>query len=325
MTIDEVNEKFPLIKYKTWRSNRADQGLPTAGGIINSGSRPASIRDIPRKSQDAESREIEPKTPTTLNEKFPTPEHGQPEQIEEASATSNAQPVVGKSAVTVPEPVLVRQDTNGEEQEEDGDRIQHAIPAENLPDPGDTCAICIDTIEEEDDIRGLSCGHAFHASCVDPWLTSRRACCPLCKADYYMPKPRPEGAQEEPRRNMRTEQTGSNQFFMSGRAGQRRGRQRGLYIPGVFSAHQRAQQRTPEDARSSRRNRRAPSMPETSPEINNQEQSSTSWRQRLPNVRMPAIPTLSRIRRGRGNEAGEQPTVTSDVSPAVLEAGSQPR
>jgi Ring finger domain len=48
-------------------------------------------------------------------------------------------------------------------------------------------------LEEDDDIRGLTCGHAFHAGCLDPWLTSRRACCPLCKADYYVPKPRPEG------------------------------------------------------------------------------------------------------------------------------------
>jgi hypothetical protein len=41
-------------------------------------------------------------------------------------------------------------------------------------------------------VRGLACGHAFHAVCLDPWLTTRRACCPLCKADYYTPKPRPQ-------------------------------------------------------------------------------------------------------------------------------------
>jgi hypothetical protein len=41
----------------------------------------------------------------------------------------------------------------------------------------------------------LTCGHAFHAVCLDPWLTSRRACCPLCKADYYTPKPRPPAAE----------------------------------------------------------------------------------------------------------------------------------
>jgi hypothetical protein len=44
-------------------------------------------------------------------------------------------------------------------------------------------------------VRGLTCGHAFHAACIDPWLTTRRACCPLCKADYYTPKPRAQAAE----------------------------------------------------------------------------------------------------------------------------------
>lgn len=48
-----------------------------------------------------------------------------------------------------------------------------------------TCAICLETFEEEDIVRGLICGHVFHAECVDPWLIRRRACCAICKRDYY--------------------------------------------------------------------------------------------------------------------------------------------
>src|ERR1700758_2292932 len=57
MTIEEVNEKFPLIKYKTWRSNRAEEGLPTAGGI-NTSSRPASLHNVQRASRDS-SKDVE--------------------------------------------------------------------------------------------------------------------------------------------------------------------------------------------------------------------------------------------------------------------------
>lgn len=48
-----------------------------------------------------------------------------------------------------------------------------------------SCAICLEIIEDDDEVRGLMCGHVFHSDCLDPWLTKRRACCPMCKRDYY--------------------------------------------------------------------------------------------------------------------------------------------
>lgn len=45
----------------------------------------------------------------------------------------------------------------------------------------DVCAICLDTMEDEIKVRGLSCDHAFHVNCVDKWLLWRRACCPVCR------------------------------------------------------------------------------------------------------------------------------------------------
>lgn len=48
-----------------------------------------------------------------------------------------------------------------------------------------TCAICLEVLENDDVVRGLLCGHVYHAECLDPWLTKRRACCPTCKRDYF--------------------------------------------------------------------------------------------------------------------------------------------
>jgi hypothetical protein len=97
----------------------------------------------------------------------------------------------------------------GRDKDEDEAEDEHIDAVAALANPGDSCAICLSTLGEDDDIRGLTCGHAFHAGCLDPWLTSRRACCPLCKADYYVPKLHPgsETAESEcPERRGRTPQ-----------------------------------------------------------------------------------------------------------------------
>jgi hypothetical protein len=83
--------------------------------------------------------------------------------------------------------------TDNDEQEHVHDDVEAFDPV----DSDDTCAICIETMEDMDPVRLLTCGHIFHAECIDPWLTVRRACCPLCKADYYVPKPADEEQAEQ--------------------------------------------------------------------------------------------------------------------------------
>jgi hypothetical protein len=75
---------------------------------------------------------------------------------------------------------------------EPADEEDSHLPDALLQTTGDNCAICIETLEDEDEVRGLTCGHCYHQTCLDPWLTQRRASCPLCKADYFIPKPNTE-------------------------------------------------------------------------------------------------------------------------------------
>lgn len=68
-------------------------------------------------------------------------------------------------------------------------RLLRSVQSRHAPvehHPLESCAICLEDFEQDDMVRGLVCGHVFHKECVDPWLSNRKACCPLCKRDYYL-------------------------------------------------------------------------------------------------------------------------------------------
>ena len=349
MTMDEVNERFPLMKYKAWMSNRAEEGLPTAGGVAGPQSRPASIRDAEgtivgqdhaRKSGDtAEQASIAHETPEKGKEnaeKEPTTRKSTEDRPEENDTKESKtgpqadQPVTANAA-----PPLTREQVHEDEDMDDDDQIQIAVPTEMLANPGDSCAICLDTLEDDDDVRGLTCGHAFHASCLDPWLTSRRACCPLCKADYYVPKPRPEGeaAAEAERHGRRPPGMGGArmdmphppQYAFLGRSGRPR-----LVMPGRFMAagNRRDQQNrygfSHAQRVAQRQPRRSPTDPPTSHP--NTTAETTTWRSRISRLPMPSNTRF--WRRGDGTntataEPGTNNSDTTDPTPSQLEAGQR--
>ncbi|KAJ2471168.1 hypothetical protein GGI02_002447 [Coemansia sp. RSA 2322] len=55
-------------------------------------------------------------------------------------------------------------------------------PPSSAPLPA-LCPICLDAFSADACLRVLRCEHRFHALCVDPWLTTCSALCPMCKAD----------------------------------------------------------------------------------------------------------------------------------------------
>ncbi|KAM0592946.1 hypothetical protein ACHAP6_001494 [Verticillium nonalfalfae] len=200
MTMEEVNEKFPMMKYKSWVLERAKEGLPTAGGVSAPPSRAGSVRSVQgivpvvapeEPSRDRKPADVQPATNAAAATNAP--------DEKKATVTNDVDGNAGQTSGTTAQPTAAPplQRVHSEDDDDD-EHINAAVPPELLASSGDTCAICIDSLEDDDDVRGLTCGHAFHAVCVDPWLTSRRACCPLCKADYYTPKPRPPPGEADP-------------------------------------------------------------------------------------------------------------------------------
>jgi len=356
MTMEEVNERFPLTKYKTWQSSRADKGLPAAGGIAAAASRPTSMQheDMEMKDEGASAAIAQVSTVSTTNDLSNPTQHGAPEIItsETSSRPTSQTPEVKTFAdrpktpnsptSTVDHHIAKITSADGDAEEEE-DRIQTAVPAEQLPDPGDACAICLDNIEDDDDIRGLDCGHAFHASCVDPWLTSRRACCPLCKADYYVPKPRPEVEDivDARRRGTRAEgmpATPQFAFMGVGRGGSFASRRPTMVLPGrfmsiVYNDNDRyGFPQVQRDQMSSRAERRAErdrqrQVGGAAVQTQNGAESRT-WRQRLGGMHIPNIlpPMVTRhsdagqpaAGHGVAEEVRHEP---APVTPAQLEEG----
>lgn len=215
MSMDEVNEKFPMVKYKTWVLERRRDGLPTAGGI--SDSRANSVRSVqgiipeqqpssPRQSVEVSTKNANPTSDAALQKETNSTDQEKQKpgsEIPKTTVTAGADTNVSKDntsdipVVQTVENPSSKPRSSEDDEEDDEDHIHAAMDPEMMGSSGDTCAICIDTLEDDDDVRGLTCGHAFHAVCLDPWLTNRRACCPLCKADYYTPKVRAQPAEGE--------------------------------------------------------------------------------------------------------------------------------
>ncbi|KUI58703.1 hypothetical protein VP1G_05968 [Cytospora mali] len=154
MTMDEVNEKFPMMKYKSWVASRAQEGLPTRGGISQPPSRANSLRDadgIISLNKERDSTEERPITSGASIKRQETDEMTiEHDEKISASATNAEAGAHSKSDPATPS----RTDSpasDDEDHDDEDDHIHDALPPEMLESSGDTCAICIDTLEDDDD------------------------------------------------------------------------------------------------------------------------------------------------------------------------------
>ncbi|CAL9079758.1 unnamed protein product [Musa textilis] len=66
----------------------------------------------------------------------------------------------------------------------------NSLPVYSLaasPKSSPDCAVCLSPLRRHDELRLLpACRHAFHSSCIDPWLQTTPSC-PLCRASVSLP------------------------------------------------------------------------------------------------------------------------------------------
>lgn len=58
------------------------------------------------------------------------------------------------------------------------------------------CVFCLSGVEEGEEVRELRCRHVFHRACLDRWLATPPATCPLCRS-RLLTAPPPDGEEEE--------------------------------------------------------------------------------------------------------------------------------
>jgi hypothetical protein len=350
MSMEEVNERFPLMKYKAWRSSRADKGLPSSGGIIAPSSRPQTPKTEERENVSTtepvatDSKLIASTTsaPSKGHERLESNASGRSSPVEhvengtvkaDEKDTTESSEVLQSSRSEAADaseyyPQIPARDESPMFDDNEDDHIQMAVPAELLPSPGDSCAICLDLIEDDDDVRGLTCGHAFHASCVDPWLTSRRACCPLCKADYYVPKPRNEAGELTAETDRLGRRTGGRTtipappqaVLVGGRINPFRTR---MVLPGRFMAVMPADQMNSRAAQGNRGSGIRHRSPNTlTPNVLVTDTGGRNWRSRLhTRIPRPSLPSLTMFRRDLTPPA-DTASPQSAPTPRQLESGS---
>lgn len=185
LTQEQLESLFPIQKYKDWSSQQEQQGLPSEGGLSDSAAQALEksiMANTPPQLPQEAGQLQDGNSTTAVVEELDLSE----DKNKTASASaSKSTPTVDTQQVH-PEP-----DTTKDPEEESDLRLSPVHSSS-----GDICVICLESLEPEDDIRALSCHHVFHSDCIVPWLTTRRALCPLCKRDYFVGNPESEEQQQ---------------------------------------------------------------------------------------------------------------------------------
>lgn len=192
LTEEQLNDMFPLKTYQKWLSNGKEssrngkvgykeefENIEGEGEQRTSENIQESDLNIGEISYTV-GESIEMENPSSKIDSEKKPEVIEEQDITDMTPTNKTEYIV----------TTVSHDSNEIKAENDGKHFSSG-----------TCTICLETFEDEDEVRGLICGHVFHQSCIDPWLTTRSACCPICKKDLYIEVNNANNQEEEPTAN----------------------------------------------------------------------------------------------------------------------------
>ncbi|KAI5964486.1 hypothetical protein KGF57_000978 [Candida theae] len=166
LTAEEVEKLFPEKTYHDWLNGGKERDVAKRDGVLK--------EEVELEAVEALDKSVEETSVSSMH----TAQEQHPDGIE-----------------------LTKVATNGDITTEDPKTCCRTEASSHIDPQFDSgsCAICIEELEDDDLVRGLICGHVFHAACLDPWLTTRRACCPLCKRDYLFKRDyQPENETHEP-------------------------------------------------------------------------------------------------------------------------------
>lgn len=62
-------------------------------------------------------------------------------------------------------------------------RLASFVSGSRLGFDSNSCSICLEDFEEQQALWILPCEHIFHKACIEPWLLTQSAVCPLCKKE----------------------------------------------------------------------------------------------------------------------------------------------
>ncbi|QSL64165.1 hypothetical protein MERGE_000320 [Pneumocystis wakefieldiae] len=188
MTQGEADQQFPSILYKIWLSQHKRQKQQSNKTLLNDENKQANDVDL-ESDANIESNKYNEEN-AFHQEKTHEPDTSQHNYPAENNLNfQNLYP-----CTDIPSNVFNSSYRNLNDEHDD---VTISIPNEqqnsssDSPEDAsfsDTCAICLDLFQDDDEIRVLTCDHIYHSSCIVPWFTTRRAMCPLCKHDFYIPK-----------------------------------------------------------------------------------------------------------------------------------------